>query len=534
MRGRGIGVAWCVLFAFAAVAFAEEPAAEAPAAAELTVANRSVVTFRATQFDVSPQGRAAAARARIERLAERGVFGPVGSKEVEGLVLITVGGEGVFTLPPGDADVLTEETPEALRSTTVANLTEALRALEESRSVPRLMRSAIWSAGATALFLLVVAVIRRVARWIGLRLEPAAEAQARRLGTEEFRVLRPEQIGAVVRRIVAVVKWVGILLIAYGWLAFVLEQFPYTQPWGDRLGVSLAGIAGAILGAVGAAIPGLVLVAVIVLVTRWLQRLLASFFDAVAEGRISSGFVHRDTVPATRRIAAVLLWLFALALAYPYLPGASSAAFQGVTVFFGLMVSLGSTTLVGQVLSGMMIVYSRTFRVGDYVRVADTEGVVTAIGLFSTKVRTNTRELVSVPNAVVLAGRVLNFSMHEDETGVILATSVTIGYGTPWRQVHAMLEAAADRTAGLKKEPRPFVLQTSLADFYVEYRLGAYLERPDTRIPTLAELHAHIQDVFNEYGVQIMSPHYVADPPAPAVVPKDQWFADPASKKSTE
>ncbi len=197
----------------------------------------------------------------------------------------------------------------------------------------------------------------------------------------------------------------------------------------------------------------------------------------------------------------------------------------------GLMLSLGSSTFIGQILSGFMIIYSRTMRVGDYVRVGDVEGVVTAIGLFATKILTNRKEDVAIPNTVVLGHETKNYSIAAGEHGVITGTSVTIGYGTPWRQVHAMLLAAADRTPGLKKTPPPFVLQLALTDFFVEYTVNAYLEKPETRIRTLAALHASIQDAFNEHGVQILSPHYESDPPAPVFVPKDRWYEAPAVRE---
>ena len=198
----------------------------------------------------------------------------------------------------------------------------------------------------------------------------------------------------------------------------------------------------------------------------------------------------------------------------------------------GLVASLGSTALVGQAASGLVLIYSRAFRPGDYVRIGDTEGTVLSLGMLSTKIRTIKQEEVTIPNAGLIGATLKNYSRMAGREGVILYTSVTIGYNAPWRQVHEMMMMAADRTAGLKKEPRPFVLQTALSDFYVEYQINAYLEEPQKRIPTLASLHAHIQDAFNEYGVQIMSPHYVFDPTEKVWVPKEKWFEPPA--KPTE
>jgi small-conductance mechanosensitive channel len=184
---------------------------------------------------------------------------------------------------------------------------------------------------------------------------------------------------------------------------------------------------------------------------------------------------------------------------------------------------------VNQAMSGLVLMYSRALKPGDYVYAGDTEGVVVDLGLLSTKIRTNKRELITIPNAVLVGTATKNYSrLAAEGTGVILYTSVTIGYDTPWRQVHALLVMAADRTPGLRREPRPFVRQTALSDFYVEYQLNAHIERPEERLNVLAALHENIQDCFNEYGVQITSPHYESDPLKPKVVARDTWAPPPA------
>jgi small-conductance mechanosensitive channel len=278
-----------------------------------------------------------------------------------------------------------------------------------------------------------------------------------------------------------------------------------------------------------AEIPNLIFVLLILLITRAISKLMQLFFVAVEEKRISMPGLHAETIPVTRRLAVAGLWIFALVVAYPYLPGSDSLAFKGVSVFLGLFLSFGSGGVISQAASGIVLVYSRAFKPGDYIRVAETEGTVLEVGILSTKVRTNKLEVVNLPNSVLLGSTCKNFSTLAQDKGLIVYTSVTIGYDTPWRQVHAMLLLAADRTEALRKEPQPFVVQIALSDFYVEYQLNANLDEPQRRLAVLAELHAHIQDVFNEYGVQIMSPHYENDPGGAAkMVPKEQWYAAPA------
>jgi small-conductance mechanosensitive channel len=209
------------------------------------------------------------------------------------------------------------------------------------------------------------------------------------------------------------------------------------------------------------------------------------------------------------------------------MPGSGTDAFKGVSVFLGLMLTFGSSGLVNQVMSGFMVTYSRALRVGDYVKTGDVEGTVVHLGVLSTKIRTLLSEEVTVPNAVIVGQTTTDYTRLETE-GVLTPTSVTIGYDAPWRQVHALLLQAAERTAGLRRQPTPHVRQTGLEDFYVRYTLYVSLERQESRLVTMDALYRNIQDAFNEHGVQIMSPHYFADPSNPKVVPKAAWFAAPA------
>ena len=321
-----------------------------------------------------------------------------------------------------------------------------------------------------------------------------------------------------------------IVFLGYVWLTVSLRQFPLTQPWGDAMRGFFFDMVKRVAGGMLSALPGLAFVVVILFITRAAIRLLRLFFLAVEEGRLTIPGVHPDTAPVTRRMVTSILWIFALVMAYPYLPGSDSMAFKGVGVFLGLLISIGSSGVVSQAASGIILVYSRAFRPGDFVQIGDTEGTVLSIGLLSTKIRTNKREQVNIPNSVLTSTTTKNYSSLMEEKGVIVHTSVTIGYDTPWRQIHAMLLLAAGRTAELRKEPKPFVYQTALSDFYVEYQLNAYLAEPRNRPRVLAELHAHIQDVFNEHGVQIMSPHYENDPEGGAkLVPPAKWYPAPAS-----
>jgi small-conductance mechanosensitive channel len=199
-------------------------------------------------------------------------------------------------------------------------------------------------------------------------------------------------------------------------------------------------------------------------------------------------------------------------------------------VLLGLVLTLGSAGLITQVMSGLVIVYSRSLVKGDFVDINGVQGVVTEMGALAIKVVNVQNEEVTIPNSVVVTSPIRNYSKLDTTLGTLVTTKVTIGYDAPWRQVHALLIGAALKTTGVRESPNPYVYQRSLSDFYVEYELFASIDEPWRRVPVLSELHANILDEFNQHGVQIMSPHYLGQPSKSVVVPEDRWFAEPARK----
>jgi small-conductance mechanosensitive channel len=342
--------------------------------------------------------------------------------------------------------------------------------------------------------------------------------------------IHPQQVSNALFFTVNLSKWTLVVTAGYEWATFCLSQFPYSRPWGEKLHRFLIETLQGILSAIIDALPGLLVVFVIVLLTRFTSQILKAFFARIESGEITVTWMAEETAKPTRKITQALLWLFAFAMAYPYLPGSNTEAFKGLSVLVGIMLSIGGAGVVGQAASGLIMVYSRVLREGEYVKIDKIEGVVTAVGIFSTKIKTSTGEEVNVPNSLIGNTTTVNSSRLAEGSGLVVNTTVTIGYNTPWRQVHAMLLRAAENTPGLRSDPQPFVAQSGLSDFYVEYRLCAQVDRPEIRRITLSLLHANIQDVFNEFGVQIMSPHYVNDPLQKVWVPKEQWFETPAKE----
>jgi small-conductance mechanosensitive channel len=235
----------------------------------------------------------------------------------------------------------------------------------------------------------------------------------------------------------------------------------------------------------------------------------------------------------TYRIARLLIVAFSLVVAYPYIPGSESAAFKGVSVMLGVLFSLGSSSVISNVIAGYSMTYRRAFRRGDRIKVGDVIGEVVEPRVLVTTLRTPKNEIVIVPNTEILNNSVINYSAMARDTGLILHTTVGIGYETPWRQVEAMLLLAAARTQGLKREPPPFVLQRALGDFCVTYEINVYTNDASSMLRQYSALHANILDVFNEYGVQIMTPAYEGDPAEPKVVRTSDWYAAPAAAPAT-
>ncbi|MGH8689150.1 MAG: mechanosensitive ion channel family protein [Burkholderiales bacterium] len=509
------------------------PAVEAtpatPAAAIVTqsapvvIANRTVIDLRGPIAGYTAKERATSAIERIEAALDADPRAEVSYGEYEDGVHVRVGGRSGFIITRIDVDEQAGVTPMIMARETVKRLDQAIVERREQSSPRYLALAAAAAVAATLVYAAIVWLLLFGARWIGHHISKAADEKVRHLQIGNVRQL--------VRGLVTLAAWVLGAAASIVWLAFVLERFPYTRRWGEELSHNLVHIVTDVALSIAGALPGLVFVAVIVVLARAVIGMTRVFFLRVEFGRIEVPWLDGDTVRPTRRIFNFIVWVFALAMAYPYLPGAQTDAFKGLSVLLGLMLSLGGASVIGQAFSGLILMYSRVFRHGDFVRIGDVEGTVVYLGMFATRIRTGLGEEVTLANAGIMAAVTKNYSRAIDGTGYVLDTVVTIGYSTPWRQVEAMLLEAARRTEGIAQDPAPFVRQTALSDYYVEYRLVAYspLEQPVPRVEALGRLHGNIQDVFNEYGVQIMSPHYVLDPKEPQVVPKERWFAAPAA-----
>ncbi|MCZ2563618.1 mechanosensitive ion channel family protein [Bacteroides fragilis] len=257
-------------------------------------------------------------------------------------------------------------------------------------------------------------------------------------------------------------------------------------------------------------IPNLFAILIICFAVKYLVRLVHYLSREVEAGRLKFGGFYPDWAMPTYHIIRFLLYAFMIAMIYPYLPGAKNGVFQGISVFVGLIISLGSSTVIGNVIAGLVITYMRPFKLGDRIQLNATTGNVIEKTPLVTRIKTPKNEVVTIPNSFIMSSHTVNYSASAREYGLIIHSEVTIGYDVPWRQVHQLLIEAALNTPGVIDDPRPFVLETSLSDWYPVYQINAYIREADKLAQIYSDLHQNIQDRFNEAGVEIMSPHYMA------------------------
>ena len=506
---------------------AAHPGEDSTEAMPVEFMNRHIFTIRSDFMGYSQEERAMSIRHRIEAAMEKGGDDQVSVRSTpEGGRFIELNGRAVFQIRPGDLDPVTGESVDEVANNAAQNLKTAVREAREQSNTHVLLKGIGFAALATVFFYLACRIIFWVERRIISRLLSWMAGYEAKLAV----AIKPQQAIHTLIFLVRLAKWALLIMAGYQWATVSLRQFPYTRPWGEKLHSYLIDTIEGILSAIVGALPNLLVVFLIVLLTRFTSKMLKAFFARIESGEVTVPWMTEDTARPTRKLTQALLWLFAIAMAYPYFPGSNTEAFKGLSVLVGIMLSIGGAGVVGQAASGLIMIYSRVLREGEYVKIGEIEGLVTMVGIFSTKIKTSNGEEVNVPNSLIGTSTTVNSSRLVEGKGLVVHTTVTIGYNTPWRQVHAMLLRAAESTPGLRSAPKPFVSQSALSDFYIEYRLCAQVDRPEIRRITLTALHANIQDVFNEFGVQIMSPHYENDPLEKVWVPKEQWFEAPAEE----
>ena len=369
-------------------------------------------------------------------------------------------------------------------------------------------RGILYTVLTTTALILIFMALAFAHRTIRSRLERWIAATGAKLKVQTSLHVPVAYVGPHLLAMLGLLRWGILAALLQVYLTIVLGYFPATREISrtflDWIISQLSSIAQQVL----AYLPNLLPLMAILILTYYLVRLNNWLFCEIGAGRMKIRGFYPDWADPTAKLIHLLILVLAAVIVFPYLPGSKSPAFQGISIFVGVLLSLGSSSAVANVVAGTILTYMRSFQVGDYVEVGSTRGEVIEKTLLVTRIRTPKKEIVTIPNGTVMSSTVTDYSAEATQQGVILHTNVTIGYDVPWRQVHELLIQAALGTTHILPEPRPFVLQTSLDDFYVSYQLNAFTDHPIGMTRTYSGLHQSIQDKFNEAGVEIMSPHY--------------------------
>lgn len=331
------------------------------------------------------------------------------------------------------------------------------------------------------------------------------------LSYKDYTILTAEQEYKAIVFLLKPIRWLIYGLILYTALPAIFSIFPFTRSWADTLFGLLWRPLKGILISIWEYLPNLFSIIVIYLVMKYVIKFVKYLFSEIEAEKLKISWFHPDWAKTTYSILRFLLYAFMFILIFPYLPGSDSEIFKGVSVFLGVLVSFGSSTAIANMVSGLVITYMRPFKIGDRIKIGDVFGDVEEKTLLVIRIKTPKNEIITIPNSALLSGNTINYSSETVNDGLILHTTVTIGYDVPWKKMHEILIEAARRTKFLLKTPKPFVLQTSLDDFYVSYQINAYTKEVKRQSAIYSCLHQNIQDVCFEEGVEIMSPHYHAN-----------------------
>jgi small-conductance mechanosensitive channel len=429
-----------------------------------------------------------------------------------------------------DADATVEGIERELLAATYAmQIRDAIKTYRHERSASYLRASAARAGAATVAFILALWLVSILM----LRLRRLAEARYKShvhdVAIQSFHIVNAAQIWTGVTLLLRWCTWLAAGTVIYIYAQYVLAQFPWTREFALHLLDAVLNPLRTIALRIWQTLPDAIFIAVLYFIVRYLLRLTRLFFDAVANGRIAFRNFYPEWAAPTYRSVRLLILLIALVIAYPHIPGSQSEAFKGLSILVGLMISIGSSSFIANMIAGYALTYRRAFTTGEWIELGGTYGEVMQTRMQVTHLRTPKNEEVIIPNSTILTSPVTNYSKLAHERGLILHTSVHIGYETPWRQVEAMLLMAAQRTQSVARAPPPFILQRNLGTFAIEYELNAYCNDASLRARALSELHRNILDVFNEYGVQIMTPAYEGDPKQLKVVTNERRFSPPAA-----
>ena len=364
----------------------------------------------------------------------------------------------------------------------------------------------------TIVLTILLTLLRQLLLIIHRRIEAVKSTLFRPLNIQNWQFLSIDQQSNLFLGSIKLIYWIIIAIIFFSYFYFLTLLLPQAKPWEKAISNYLAGFLRTAGQAAIAFLPNLFSILLTIIISYYIIRFCRLFFNAISTGTLSVPGFYRDWARPTQRLTVILIIALAFAIIFPLLPGASSPAFRGISIFVGALFTLGGASTISNLVGGFIIIYTRAFRVGDRVQVEDVVGDILEKTILSTRIRTGKNEIVTIPNANIIASKIKNFTAAERDVNqpLILYTTVTLGYDVPWREVHQVLIDAALSSPFIQQDPAPFVLQTSLGDFSVSYELNAYTSQPSMMPKIYSQLHQNIQDKCNEAGIEILSPQYSA------------------------
>jgi len=470
------------------------------------------------------QERAAKISERIKNIAETDSILVTKLKIVHGkdYSTISIGDKDIVSIFDADAEI--EGIERNLAALVIGKkIGSAINKYRYDRSKPVILKNITQAVISSFVLIIILFIVIRLSKRINNALQNRIKARIDSVENISFNLIKSNQIWKGFHVLFNTTRNVLIITIIAVFINYVLSLFP----WTNSFAVYLLNIITNPIINLGTSfvlyIPKLIFLIIIYFITKYVLKIIKLFFSGIESGGILIKDFHPEWAISTFKIVRAFIIAFAIIIAYPYIPGSDSVAFKGVSVFIGVLFSIGSSGFIGNLIAGYSMIYRSAFRKGDFIEVEGQTGFVEEQQLLVTRLRSLKNEEIILSNSILLNSKIINYTVKAKEKGVILHTVVGIGYETPWRQVDAMLKLAANRTEGLLKDPPPFVQKMVLADFAVNYEINAYCKDVDRMKKIYSLLHENILDVFNENNVQIMTPSYERDPEIPKVVPQEQW-----------
>ena len=477
-------------------------------------ADETLFVIQANVGSFSSEERAQTISNRLQKIANDSSldFNLLRVEEIEDISNIVIGTKTIVTLTEEDAKAVRLPRTE-LAKEYLAKIKDSLQSYRQERSANYLIRACIYAAIATLVLIIIQLVLSKIFPRIYQLLDSWRDTRIPSIRIQRMELIPASRLTNILIRFVRLIRWAIVVFVLYIYFPLVFSFFPWTKQLGNDLFNHLFAAFNKVLIGFINYLPNLFIVVVIIVFTYYIIRFVKFIFMEIERGDIFFPGFYREWAQPSYKLCFFLILALAMVVAFPYLPGSGSPAFQGVSIFLGLLLSLGSTAAVANIVGGVILIYTRAFEVGDRVQIGDAVGDIVEKTLLVTRIRTPKNVVITLPNSAVLSSSVVNFSAAVRDPNtlpLILHTTITLGYDVPWRKVHQVLIDAAIATPNILSEPAPFILQTSLDDFYVSYELNAYTDHPLMMPIIYSQLHQNIQDKCNETDIEILSPHYSA------------------------